>query len=1277
MKRFFWLVLVTIMMSFIPQYAEAAFSFSQSGETDFGDSDLLSLRAFEEFDGYLYACTQHATDGLEVWRTQDPANLNAVAPSAVWTKVVDGGFGDIQNGLCNDFLVFNDELYLSTQKEVDPGELWKTSNGTNWTQVGSDGFGDSNNYGIGELVSFGGVIYAATVNTNNGSEIWKSDSNGANFTKIAVTDAGFGDANNTTSRDGIVFNGAIYFAYYNLVNGAELWRSANGSTWSQVNSDGFGALANSEINDLEEFGGFLYATTSNGGGGELWRSSTATTPASFSQVAGATSASYSSLRSMHVRNDYFFVARDNGAGSQFLSSTNGTSFTQQNTNGFGDVSYVEIPAMETFNGVTVVSSNNFGGEFKVWYPDLSPTVSNVVATPRGDSSGNVDVSFDIDTDDGADWVEARVQFSVNGGAFTDATLLEDDAETDADFGDPKVLNSNTNQIGNTSGYILTGSGTNNVRFVWRSLQDQANVQSNNVKIRVRGFSGTNGSYVESGVFSISNSDTTAPTTTASPPGGSFSSAQLVTLTCSDGSGSGCKETYFTIDGSDPTVAGVLYTGPISIQQSSQLRFFSRDFGGNDEVVKNELYVITSQGAQMALTKKVSASSGAADGGSIFPGDVLTYTVDYSNVGQIHAFDVTIADLIPAGTEYVSNSIVLNSTKMTDALDGDVADYDHSLNNQVFFDLGVIGPGASGSFSYMVKVKNGLRYGDIVRNRARAEYNPWGLVTYSNETTNKHVSTGEISGLVYDDQNGNGRKESFERGLRSVRVRVYEDRNRNARIDGGDVLVATLSTTSSGAFKASGMSAGFYIVDVDNSTIAARYQLTTGNDPGRVVLVRSDEIFTGAIFGFRSSILVPGPGVAGGTTTPSTPTTNPGTSSPVPNTPAVQFPKIPKPTSPTPNVTPPTTSPPNDVKIDEVETPINEPIVDEGENLFFERAIQFGLAPLAVAIAAINFIAGVSAGATLLPYLQYLLQIFSEPFRYFGSRKPEKFGVVYNVLTNEPVDLAIVRLYDKATGNLVESSVTDSKGRYYFIVDPKKAYLMTVTRDGFNFPSQLMQYIDSSKRLYGGSDVTFGSVPEGEMGLITYQIPVDPQQGEVFIDDNHRSKVKTSIKGYKDFQALSQEALERENNLIRQAEFKRKLSFVTSFIGPLMGILAFVLVPGIFTGIMVFVHILLFLLFWRLSSRRASNPWGVVFDRGNRDKLPQTVVRLFEPKFGRLLMTKVTGRQGNYGFLVGDKEYVLAPSRIGYSFAGQKTIVRSQDSIVQKDVGMDKVLDNKK
>jgi streptogramin lyase len=84
-------------------------------------------------------------------------------------------------------------------------------------------------------------------------------------------------------------------------------------------------------------------------------------------------------------------------------------------------------------------------------------------------------------------------------------------------------------------------------------------------------------------------DTTPPTTTASPAGGTHSSAQSVVLPCYDGSGSGCQATYYCFgSGCNPTT---LFAGPITISSSDVLRFYSKDNSNNSESVKTETYII--------------------------------------------------------------------------------------------------------------------------------------------------------------------------------------------------------------------------------------------------------------------------------------------------------------------------------------------------------------------------------------------------------------------------------------------------------------------------------------------------------------------------------------------------------------------------------------------------------------------------------------------------------------------------------------------------------------
>ncbi len=139
-------------------------------------------------------------------------------------------------------------------------------------------------------------------------------------------------------------------------------------------------------------------------------------------------------------------------------------------------------------------------------------------------------------------------------------------------------------------------------------------------------SGSSANYIASWYI-----DYLAPTTTASPAGGTHTSDQSVTLTATD-TDSSVSATYYTIDGSTPTTSSTTYSAPISITQDTTLKFFSVDSLGNTEEVKMETYVIDRTiVAQRKLRqgKKIYLYSGL-DGKQISGGSLVINFTDLPN-----------------------------------------------------------------------------------------------------------------------------------------------------------------------------------------------------------------------------------------------------------------------------------------------------------------------------------------------------------------------------------------------------------------------------------------------------------------------------------------------------------------------------------------------------------------------------------------------------------------------------------------------------------------------
>jgi uncharacterized repeat protein (TIGR01451 family) len=117
-------------------------------------------------------------------------------------------------------------------------------------------------------------------------------------------------------------------------------------------------------------------------------------------------------------------------------------------------------------------------------------------------------------------------------------------------------------------------------------------------------------------------------------------------------------------------------------------------------------------------------------GDAQPGDIITYTITYKNVGEGNATGVVITDNIPSYTQYSSGSLRANGLAQTDVLDSDFGSYSSGV---VTFNLGDVAIGDSGKVLFKVTVTGNPK--QVISNVSSINYEETSTLTYSNTVTN--------------------------------------------------------------------------------------------------------------------------------------------------------------------------------------------------------------------------------------------------------------------------------------------------------------------------------------------------------------------------------------------------------------------------------------------------------------------------------------------------------------------------------------------------------------
>lgn len=312
------------------------------------------------------------------------------------------------------------------------------------------------------------------------------------------------------------------------------------------------------------------------------------------------------------------------------------------------------------------------------------------------------------------------------------------------------------------------------------------------------------------------------------------------------------------------------------------------------------------------------------------------------------------------------------------------------------------------------------------------------------------------------------------------------------------------------------------------------------------------------------------------------------------------------------------------------------VEDVKNNPEIQKASRTVVAPAVTGVVAVSTFSFISF-ADVLPFLRLF---FLQPLLLLGKRKREKWGQVYNALDKQPVDLAIVRLIDAETGKISQSKVTDKMGRYAFVAEPGK-YKIEVQRTKFIFPSALLTSFKSDGRrvdIYHGEEI---EVTENN-SVITVNIPLDIEGGT-----------------------------EKPRRLLWN-KIGRVIQISLSRLGLVITIISLYISPKWYVWALLAVHILLTLIFHRLSKPLKVKGWGIVYDAKDKKPVGQAVARLFNAEFNKLVSSQMTDRKGRYYFLAGDNKYYVTIEHEKYNSQKTSTIdLSGKDSdAIAVDVAMD-------
>jgi len=276
---------------------------------------------------------------------------------------------------------------------------------------------------------------------------------------------------------------------------------------------------------------------------------------------------------------------------------------------------------------------------------------------------------------------------------------------------------------------------------------------------------------------------------------------------------------------------------------------------------------------------------------------------------------------------------------------------------------------------------------------------------------------------------------------------------------------------------------------------------------------------------------------------------------------------------------------------------------EKDYSYVEQCVIKKTAPVIAGLAVLNipFASGIH---TTILFGQFVL---AQPLLLLRRRKYKTWGTVFNSITKNPLDLSSVRLIDSNTKKVIKSAVTGKNGNYLFLTPPG-VYELEASKQSFSFPSVFGK--DNPENYLGGSvDVKNKEV------VIDKQVPLDPDEGKPSVG---RFKLK---------------------------KWQRRIGRTVGYIAPFLSALALLFVRSWWVWVLVAVHVVLLIIFLRLTRKDKRKKFGKIYTKDNK-AISGAVVSLFKKPYEKRIAYTVTDMFGRYFLPVAVGDFTLVVEKDG-------------------------------